>query len=115
MYLVFPDSMLDIAGLFNVTPGAVQLMQLDCHLSQVLHVKGLHENPAYISSGAILFHGNKPTKQQRYELLGHIYKEQGLYIPAATTVMRGLEMICAHAITWLHYCASSIRETTMNA
>ena len=44
MYLVLPDSMLDIAGLLDVTPGAVQLMQLDGHLSQVLHIKGLRDD-----------------------------------------------------------------------
>lgn len=35
---VLPDSMLHIAGLLDVTPSAVELMQLHCHLTQILQV-----------------------------------------------------------------------------
>lgn len=47
MYLVFPDSMLHIASLFDITPGTVELVQLDCHFTQVLQIKCLHTHTHY--------------------------------------------------------------------
>ena len=36
--------MLDIAGLLDIAPGAVELVQLDSHLAQVLQVKRLQHD-----------------------------------------------------------------------
>ena len=41
MDLVLSDCMLHIAGFLDITPGAVQLVQLYSHLTQILHIKRL--------------------------------------------------------------------------
>ena len=49
MDLVLSDCMLHVAGLLHVAPGAVQLVQLHCHLPQVLQIKCLGAKTKQIS------------------------------------------------------------------
>ena len=44
MDLLLPNSMLDVAGLLDIAPGTVELMQLDSHLAQVLQVECLQHD-----------------------------------------------------------------------
>lgn len=50
MNLVLSDCMLHVAGFLEITPGAVQLVQLYCHLTQILQIKRLWASTLYACS-----------------------------------------------------------------